>query len=137
MAALTITAANIVPVTSSPNYTPKTNVAAVTITQGQTVYLLTDNTLGLCTANGTTPAFVYRGVATSSGLAGQPVNWMTGGYLDFGAILTKNTIYIAGATAGSIHPVADIASGWYLGIVGFAISTSRMKLLSEYSGVAT
>ncbi len=136
MAALTITASAIVPVTTSANYTPHTSIAAVTITQGQAVYLLTDNSLGLCDANGTTPAFVLRGVAVTSALAGQPVVWMSGGDLDFGAILTTGLIYVAGATAGAINPTSDLASGWYTNILGYAISTSRMRLAVTHTGVA-
>ena len=136
MAALTITAANLIPVTTSANYSTHTNLAAVDITQGQTVYLLTDNTVGLCDANGTSPSYVYRGLAISSAKAGAPLLWQVGGDVDFGAILTTATIYIAGATAGAIKPISDLASGWYLSIVGYAISTSRMRLLTTYTGVS-
>lgn len=136
MAALTITASAIVPVTTSANYTPHTSIAAVTITQGQTVYLLSDYTLGLCDTNGSSPAYVLRGVAVTSGLAGQPVVWLSGGDLDFGAILTTGLIYVVGATAGTIHPSTDLTSGWYTNLVGYAISTSRMRLLCLHTGVA-
>lgn len=135
MAALTITAANLIPVVTSANYSARTNVAAVDITQGQTAYLLSDNTIGLCDANGSSPAYVYRGVAISAAKAGAPCLWQVGGDLDFGAILTPATVYIAGATAGAINPISDLAAGWYLSIVGYAISTSRMRLLTTYTGV--
>lgn len=136
MAALTITEGNIVPVTTGTNYNVTYGIAAVTITKGQSVYKLSDGTVGLADANAATPAYIPKGISITSAAAGQPVYYQFGGDLGFGAILTVAETYIIGATAGAIYPVGDLASGWYLGYLGYATTTSNMTLNVLSTGYA-
>lgn len=136
MAALTITAANVTPVTDSANYSVLRGIAAATIGPGQAVYRLAAGTIGLADANAATPIFIVRGVALNAATAGQEVAYQIAGDLDFGAILTVGHWYILGATAGEINAVADLASGWYSNMIGYAITTSRMTLSIINTGYA-
>lgn len=141
MAALTITAANVLKVTG----TPLRGTALGTITAGMALYW--DQTqgaygpnLGPSDANGTANLRTTVGVSLHAALTGQPILYMgtDGDVIGFGAILTQNLCYIAGATtAGDINPIADLTSGWYLSTVGFAASTSNLRLTLYASGVAS
>ncbi len=136
MAAISITAASIVPDTTSANYNVLTGIAAVTITQGQAVYRLTAGTIGLADANASTPAFTCVGISVSSALAGQPIQYQIAGDLAFGAVLTAGKVYVLGAVAaGDIAPVADLASGWYTNILGYAISTTVLRMNLVATGI--
>jgi len=136
MAALSITVANVLPVTASTNYNVLTGVAAVAILQGQSVYRLSDGTIGLADANAASPAYTTVGIALAPALTGQIVSYQIAGDLDFGAILTTNVWYVVGSVAGSINPMSDTASGWYGAVLGYAITTSRMRLNIVNTGVA-
>lgn len=133
MAALTITATNIIPVAGR---TSRTLLSASAITQGQSIYVTTGGRWALADAD-TAATATSPGVALNEATAaGQPVEGQTGGDLGFGAILTVNTVYIASATAGSIEPVADLASGDFLAVIGVATTTGNLHFTPYSSGVA-
>lgn len=52
--------------------------------------------------------------------------------IGFGAILTVGEMYFLDATAGQIIPDADLASGYYVNLLGIAISTSTMQMYFLY-----
>lgn len=141
MPALTITAANVLMVSGRP----KQGTALGTITAGMALY--TDGTRGIygpavgaSDANGTANLRTTVGISLHAALVGQPILYLgdDGDVLGFGAILTANVCYIAGATTpGDINPIADITAGWYLSTVGFATTTSNMRLTFFASGVAS
>lgn len=137
MADISITVANVVKGTiaqSADGATQpltKTLLAAVTITQGQTVYedtSVTPNVLRLCDANGTTAASVGGGMALNAALAGQPVTYQYQGAIVPGGTLAAGMLYCQSETAGSICPINDLVSTDKLTIFGWASSTTVLQL---------
>src|SRR4051812_4326511 len=127
MAALTITASNVVPASvagQTPSY--ETGFAGAAITAGYPVYkdATASDTLKLADANASEATAQVVGIACHSATTGQPVRYQTGGPLSYGAILTKGEIYVLGATAGDVCPADDLASGWYTTRLGYAQTTS-------------
>lgn len=135
MAALTITAANIIKGTGAQT---ASGTAGETITAGMAVYIKSsDNKIYKADANASAEASAAVGVALHGALASQPIVYQVGGPLSFGAILTAGLIYVAGATtAGDINPSSDLASGWYTNIIGYALTTSSMQITPVNTGVA-
>ena len=133
MADLSITAANVEKVSGRV----ETGTAGIAITAGQSVWVDTndDNKVKLADAD-TITEHALRGVALCDSAADQPVTYLVDGVMDLGATLVVNEVYIVSATAGGIAPVADLASGDFLGIVGFATATNRLTLHVASSGVA-
>src|SRR5258707_1379101 len=138
---LTITAANVLLISGKPLQA----TALGTITAGMGLYR--DSTRGIygdnvapADANGTALLRTCIGVSLHAALAGQPILYLgtDGDVISFGAILTANVCYISGAvTPGDINPIVDIASGWYLSSIGFAVTTSQLTLKLFASGVAS
>lgn len=145
MAALSITAANVVP--SSLAGFPATyerGIAGAAITAGYPVYRdATDldgsgqGKLKLADANASQATAEVVGIATHSATTGQPVTYQTGGPISYGAILTKGEIYVLGATAGDVCPADDLASGWYTTRLGHAVTTSVLLLDLRVTGITT
>lgn len=134
MAELTITAANVIPVTG---YTYIDGVAGETVTRGMVVYLkAADSRYWKSQHDGTAAESTAVGVALNDAGAGQPIRIMTSGSLGLGAILTVGVVYCVGATAGSICVDADVGSADYKTIVGVASTTSNLVLKIYPSGVA-
>ncbi len=134
MSAITITAANVVPVAGAE--IDKSRNAGATITAGQPVYLdETTNTYKLSDANLSAAASVVAGIALNGASAGQPLAVLTGGSITIGATLVKGTIYVLGATAGDIVPAADLTTGWYRSIIGVATTTAILAVKIFNSGV--
>ena len=134
MAELSITAANVVP--QSNAIIDRTRIAGEAVTAGQPGYISTaDGKAYKADSNASLATAVVYGIFVSGGAANQPVALQTGGDLAFGAILTANTGYVVGATAGSIAPIADVTTGWSLGFLGVAISTSVLRLGIINTGV--
>ena len=128
MAALTITAANVVPgdLARFEEYT-----AGEAVSIGQSAYIKSsDGKAYKADANLSSAAAEAIGIAVSTAaVAGQPVKIQVSGTLGFGAILTNGEIYVAGATAGDIAPEGDLTTGWYVTLLGVATSTSNLKLI--------
>lgn len=131
---LTITAANVVPAATA--IFDRQNAGA-TITAGQSLYSdATDsNKMKLADANASASTAAAIGISVHAALAGQPISYITGGDLGLGAILTAGLIYVVSATAGAIAPAADLASGWYTTILGYATSTSNLRMALKSTGV--
>jgi hypothetical protein len=55
--------------------------------------------------------------------------------IDLGATLVSGEIYIVSDTAGNIMPYADLTTGQYLTILGFAKSTSLLTLDINNTGL--
>ncbi|HYE20974.1 MAG TPA: hypothetical protein VEA69_21185 [Tepidisphaeraceae bacterium] len=140
MAALTITASNVVPASVSgltPTY--ERGIAGAAITAGYPVYKdSTDSDkLKLADANASEATAQVVGIAVHSATTGQPVTYQTAGPISYGAILTKGEIYVLGATAGDICPADDLSSGWYTTRLGHAHSTSVLIIDLRVTGVTT
>lgn len=122
---ITITAANVVVVSG----TPEVGTAGAAITAGQAVYRdATDNKIKLADSNATAPTADVVGIAVTGAANGQAVAFLSTGVINIGATLTQGETYILSANPGGVAPIADIVTGWRLTYIGYAISTSQMRL---------
>lgn len=133
MTDIAVTAANVVP---SSQAVIKSGTAGGTVTAGQTIYKDTDGRLKQGDANASATTGAIIGVSVSGASAGQPLF-----YTDFdpdftpGATVTKGTVYVASETAAGIAPVADLASGWHVTIIGVGKASNKMYLKIVASGI--
>lgn len=132
MAAVTITAASIIPAAS---YAYVDTVAAATITRGQVCYLNSSNQAALAQCDGTATEATIAGVALNDAGAGQPIRLQNGGSLGMGTVLTAGVPYCVGTTAGQIVPFADIASTNKVSYLGVASTTSNLVIGINNTGV--
>ncbi|ADJ24770.1 conserved hypothetical protein [Hyphomicrobium denitrificans ATCC 51888] len=134
MADLTITATSVVP---DPGAKISQNIAAVNITAGQSVALSSTDSkkVGLYDADGSGEALILNGVALNSANAGQAINVMWDGVLTIGATVAVGTLYFGSDTPGGIRPAADLNSGDSVGLLGIAISTTKIALNIWNTGV--
>jgi hypothetical protein len=141
MAALSITATNVVPASLAgfPAVYER-GIAGAAITAGYPLYkdATASDTLKLADANASEATAQVVGIACHSATTGQPVTYQTGGPISYGAILTKGEIYVAGAgVAGDIAPADDLASGWYTTRLGHAVTTSVLLIDLRVTGITT
>ena len=135
MAVISITAANVL--ASAQAIINKAYNFGTTVTQGQPVYLDTNNFWQL--ANGITSATTAaaKGVALNAGAPSQPATVVTYDPLFTpGGTLTVGVPVIVGSASGALNPFTDVATGWYTTVVGVPISTSQMILNPLAGGVA-
>lgn len=132
MADLSITAAN---VAAGAGAQIDAGTAGATITAGQAVYLdSTTKKYLLADSNGT-------GTRTPSGFAlngasnNQPLSVLRSGPITIGATLAPGTAYYLSDTPGGVCPVADVASGENVVLLGLATSASVLKVDIQASGV--
>src|SRR5262249_912833 len=132
MAALTITAANVVKIAGSQ---VAVGIAGATITAGQAVFAdaSTGNAIKLADADLSVAAAAAVGIALNGAASGQPVSYITGGGLTIGAG-TVGTVYVVGATAGAINPAADLTTGWNTTILGVCTSSNTLTVNIFASG---
>lgn len=134
MAALTITAAQVLP-TADTQLTFGT--AAVAITAGQSIYLdTTTSTWKLFDANDSAANTQPPAVALTSSGALQPIVVAVGGTITLGAgaAPTLALAYICGATPGDIAPISDLASNWKLALLGAGGATNTLVMKPWNSG---
>lgn len=126
MADLSITAASVVRVNGT---TKSDKVFGETCAAGQPVYLKeadsrwwkADNNVDAATA-------AIGGITLNGGAAGQPAVVLQNGDVTIGATLAVGGTYVVSSTAGGICPIADLASTNYVSYVGYAISTTVLRL---------
>ena len=115
----------------------KTGTAGATITAGQALYA--DSTaagvLKLADNDDTTATAAVVGVALHGASANQPITYAYEGDVTFNAGLTGGVIYCTSSTAGGIAPSADNATSDTIGIIGYATSTTNLRLLLAATGV--
>jgi len=133
MADLVITAASVVP---GANATFSNKNAGATITAGQVVYADTNSLWQLSKANGTAAQKVVAGIALANAALNQPLIVQTGGQITIGATVVAGTgvYFLSGTNAGGIAPFADLTTGWYVWLLGIALSTTVIKLQLFDSG---
>ena len=138
MADLSITAANVVQSTGAR--VNNQYVAGETVTAGQVVYLkASDSRWWKAQCDGTAAESGYgvsRGIAMHAASAGQPLAVQESGAITIGATVTVGLEYYLSATAGGICPIADLTTGNYLTIIGYATSASVVTLMMTATGVA-
>lgn len=140
MADLNITAANVV---AGAGAQTKTGTAGATIPAGDIVYLdtvttgkwqLADGDAATAAARGQTGSF---GMALNSASLNQPLVVQTAGPVTVGSVLTAGAAYYLSDTPGKLCPLADLATGDYVTLLGLAASATVLNLDVQYSGVAT
>jgi hypothetical protein len=133
MAALTITAANVV---AGSNATRDNGIAGVAVTAGQAVYrdpttrkfLLSDADSATAAANN------VDGIALHAASLNQPLAIQKAGDINLGATLAVGTIYVLDSTAGGIAPAADLGVNEFVVVLGVASSASNLRLDIQNSG---
>lgn len=110
--------------------------AGETITAGQTLYQdTTDGLLYKADNNVNVMKATLKGIALNGGAVGQPIVFQKSGKITPGATLVKGGIYALSATAGGFCPVADLASGSYVSILGVADSTTSLTIGINNTGI--
>lgn len=134
MVDLVITATSVV---AGGNAKDITHPAGATITAGQVVYRDSAGVLQLADCDSATAAARSPlGIALNGAATGQPVKVLKSGNVTIGATVTQGVAYYLSPTAGGICPVADILSGDYPVILGFATSASVINVNIVEAGVA-
>lgn len=105
-----------------------TKNAAEAISPGQLCYTTTSDTYGVADNNASGKTSV-AGMAINTAAAGQPVTVATNGAtVSFGAVLTAGQDYVLSSTAGFMCLSSDLSTGQTLSLVGWAPTTSTLKL---------
>lgn len=135
MADLSITSSAVI---AGANASVSQGTAGETITAGKAVYLAAASKKWMLadSDSATTEARKAVGIALNGASLNQPVAVQTGGDITLGAVLTAGTAYYASDDAGGICPVADLASGDYVCLLGLAKSTSVLALDIQFPNVA-
>lgn len=107
-----------------------------TVAAGEVVYGdSTDNgDLKLADADNTSATADVKGMALNGGADGQPGEIATDGDVTMDG-LTAGTVYVLSGTPGKIAPVADLAIGDIVVVIGVATSATNLRLCitnSEY-----
>jgi hypothetical protein len=118
MVALAITASQVL--AAATGVDSKTLLASEAVTAGQTLYENASSQWALGDANASVLTAAVKGIALHAASPGQPLKAHTGGDITLGAAAAPvvGTPYVAGATPGSIHPVADLVATWYTTFLG-------------------
>jgi hypothetical protein len=135
MADLVITAASVVPGAGSRR---TSGIAGASIAAGKPVYQdPADLKYKLADANsGTAAARAVSGISLNAAENGQPLAVHLEGPLTIGAAVSQGVGYFLSSTAGGICPAADLASGAWPTLLGFAISASVIDVKIHPAGVA-
>lgn len=113
-------------------------VAGASITAGMSLAKDTDNSLKAYDANGAGALHTFAGIALNGAATGQPVFYATSdASFTPGFTVAAGAVVIGSATAGLLCPVADLATGHYLTIVGVGIGSNKIKFSPVAAGVAT
>ena len=134
MVDIVITAASVL---TDATTTTRQGSAGETVTAGKVVYLDTaTGTYKLADSNGAAALRSPVGIALNGASAGQPLSIALSGQVTIGAVMTAGVAYYLSDTPGGICPVADVGTGEYATVLGFATSTSALNLKIQESGVA-
>jgi hypothetical protein len=106
--------------------------AGGTITAGMPVYKDTTDSNHLKAADADAAASaVLAGVALHGAADGQPLTYAKpGATIDWGATLTKATLYVVSTTAGGVAPAADLGSGDYITGLCIGNGTAEAPILA-------
>jgi len=131
MANFSITAANV----QFPSTSRLTLVAGEAITAGQVIYKKSsDGKAYLAQCDGTPEEAVVEGVAINNAAAGQPVNYRNEGALTTGTAFTAaGKLLLLSATAGSMMPAADLATGNKVSVVGVSTGTGTSMNIAIFN----
>lgn len=136
MADLTVTAANVIAADdASVKHGQRIGEA---FAAGKLVYYDTaTKSWKLADSNSATAAAkAATGLSLTGGGVGQFCSILTGGDVNPGATLTAGLDYYLSDTPGGICPRADVGSGENIVSVGFATSTSNLRVKFQNTGVS-
>ena len=101
------------------------------------VYIKASDGLAYKASATATTAASAVGVALNNAAPSQPVTYVSAGPVNFGTTtITAGQVYVVGATAGNIHPVADATTGWLSSRLGWGYSTTVFVVDIKNSGIA-
>ncbi len=137
MPAFSVTAANVL-ASQQGQGSVFSGTAGATITQGQPVYLdSVTNTWKLANALNANSASNCGGISLVSTSNGQPItvcprdpNFTPGFTINAGNLV------LVGNVAGSLQPVEDRTTGWYVTSLGIGIGANRMNFFITGSNTA-
>jgi hypothetical protein len=109
-------------------------IAGATLAAGKVVYRDSGSLLQL-SDNNVVAAAKVDGITVCGGDAGQAVNLIKSGDLTLQGGLTAGTFYYLSGNAGGICPVADLASGSKVILIGYAISATVLRLHFVDTGI--
>lgn len=134
MVDLTVTAASVLP---GSNAAVVQGTAGEAIAAGKVVYQSSTTKKWMLADNdsATAEAKVPQGIALNGAALNQPVSVQKSGDITIGATLTPGTAYYLSSTAGGICPVADVAIGDNVVLLGLAKSSTVLALDIQVSGV--
>ena len=134
MAVISVTAANVVP---DAGYTYRDMVAGATLTAGMSVYADAADSNKVKGAISTTAATANCiGILLNGASNNQPCRVMTGGTITIGGTVAIGETYSTSDTAGGIGPEVDMGANDFGATIGMGISTTKIKLGINVSGVA-
>ena len=114
----------------------RTAEAGVAISAGDSVYVDSAGLVQQCEHDQTAVEAACLGIALNDAAVGQPVTYQISGVIDLGSVLAAGEVYVVGAGAGAIAPVADIGTGDFATVIGVAVSATNLKIGINASGVA-
>jgi hypothetical protein len=77
------------------------------------------------------------GIMQQSATANAPVDVQTDGIVSGLSGLTAGVFYVlSDSVAGGIMPIADLTTGDYVTLIGYALSATELQLLIEITGLA-
>ena len=133
MTDLVITAASVV---AGANAQKEAGIAGATIAAGEMVYKAATGKYLLGDGDDAATAVrTARGMALNSAGLDQPLDIARGGDVTVGAVLIAGTAYYLSDTPGKICPLADVAAGDDVILVGLAKSTTVLAIDIQDPGV--
>jgi hypothetical protein len=128
MAELVITGTQVL---SEPDADFYQGIAGEAVVAGDVVYLdVLTNRLRLADANGSQDSAEVLGLALHEAANEQPLRVQTAGTVVLGATAAPvvGGVYVLGAAAGGLAPVADKLAGWYTTVVGVGAANNTLRL---------
>lgn len=135
MVDLVITATSVV---AGTDVVTTDDTAGEAITAGKAVYFNTTTRRWMLadSNSATVEARKAAGIALHAASTGQPIRVQTKGPITIGATLTPGVAYYLSDTPGGICPVADIGTGEYVCLLGFATSATVLDINIQFPNVA-
>lgn len=87
-------------------------------------------------ANASITTAAAKGIALNGGAVGQPVRVFLLGDLTCDG-LTAGVVYVVSANAGKVAPAADITTGWFVTVLGVALTATKLRVAPIVSGIAS
>jgi hypothetical protein len=135
MADISITAANVVADSTASHVN---GTAGETLAAGKAVYKssTTQKWMLADSNSATVEARKATGIALCGSALNQPVTVLTSGLVTIGATLTAGLAYYLSDTPGGICLVADVGSGEFVCLLGFATSAAILNVGIEFPNVS-